>query len=80
MSAILDVIQFSVMLVLVRILTPADYGAYGLIMAVMGFAFVFSSQSFVDYLLQIRGDTGVDYSLYFTLSLLINSLLFLVFN
>ena len=72
--------QFAVMLVLVRLLSPDVYGQFGLLMAIVGFVYVFSAQSFVDYSLQIRNEASVNYQDLFTTSVYVNFLLCLLVN
>jgi len=72
--------QFGVMLVMVRLLSPEVYGQYGLLMAIIGFLYVFSAQNFVDYTLQVRLEADVHYQDIFTTSVGVNFLLFLITN
>lgn len=72
--------QFVVMLVLVRLLSPDVYGQFGFLMAIVGFVYVFSAQSIVDYSLQIRNEASVNYQDLFTTSVIINAALCIVVN
>ena len=72
--------QFGVMLVMVRLLSPEVYGQYGLLMAIMGFLYVFSAQNFVDYTLQVRLEADVHYQDIFTTSVGVNFVLFVITN
>lgn len=75
-----DGVQFAAMLVLVRLLTPDDYGRYGLASAVIGFMFVFSARSIADYALQERRDERVYWRDYFSFGAAIELALFLATN
>ena len=72
--------QFALMLVLVRLLAPSTYGEYGLLMAIIGVVFVFSAQSFADYLLQVRGEEELHEQELFTACVAINLVLCLLTN
>lgn len=72
--------QFGVMLVMVRLLSPEAYGQYGLLMAIVGFLYVFSAQNVVDYALQVRLETDVCYQDIFTTSVGLNFILFVLTN
>jgi len=77
---LINVGQFGVMLVMVRLLSPEIYGQYGLLMAIMGFIYVFSAQNVVDYALQVRLDADVCYQDIFTTSVGVNFILFVATN
>ena len=77
---LISVGQFGVMLVMVRLLRPEIYGQYGLLMAIVGFLYVFSAQNFVDYTLQVRLETDVYYQDIFTTSVGVSFVLFAVTN
>jgi len=77
---LINVGQFGVMLVLVRLLSPDVYGQYGMLMAAMGLLYVFSGQNFVDYTLQIRADSDVNFQDVFTTSIGVSFLLLLLTN
>lgn len=62
-----DAIQFSVMLVLVRLLAPAAYGEFSLVTSIIGILSIFGFNNFVAYTLQLRNDRDVDYQLHFTM-------------
>jgi O-antigen/teichoic acid export membrane protein len=72
--------QFGVMLVMVRLLNPEVYGQYGLLMAIIGFLYVFSAQNFVDYTLQVKLEADVCYQEIFTTSVGVNFILFGIAN
>jgi len=78
--SLISVGQFCVMLVMVRLLNPEVYGQYGLLMAIMGFLYVFSAQNFVDYALQVRREADVHYQDIFTASVGVNFVLFVIAN
>ncbi|PPC80053.1 MAG: hypothetical protein CTY39_11765, partial [Hyphomicrobium sp.] len=67
-----DVIQFANMLVMVRLLTPADYGAFALAQSIIGLLSVFSFASFVSHALQMRDPADVDWQAHFTAAAAIN--------
>jgi O-antigen/teichoic acid export membrane protein len=75
-----DVLQFGVMLFLVRLLAPAAYGQFGLVTSVMGFLSVFSFRFFLEHTLQIRPGGEVDYQIHFTAGAVIQLALFLATN
>ena len=75
-----DVLQFGLMLALVRLLAPAVYGQFGLVTSILGFLSVFSLRVFVEHTLQIRPGGEVDYQLYFTVSVVLQVILFVVAN
>ena len=61
-----DVMQFGLMLVLTRLLSPAAYGQFGVVTAILTFANVFSFRSFLEHTLQVRG-VEPDYQTHFTM-------------
>ncbi len=75
-----DVLQFALMLVLVRILAPADYGRYGLLSSVLGFLGLFAAKNFFGYFLQVRNDSALHLQDHFTAGAAIQGALFLVAN
>jgi polysaccharide transporter, PST family len=75
-----DFVQFGVMLVLVRLLAPEMYGQFGLVSAILGFLSVFSYRTFLEYSLQIRQGSEVDYQLFYTAGVVTQGLLFLITN
>lgn len=75
-----EALKFVVMIALVRLLTPADYGQYGLANAIMAFAFVFSARSILAYGIQERRDEDVHWSDYFAFGALIELSLFMIVN
>lgn len=75
-TAARDVIQFATMLVLVRLLTPADYGSAALAQSILGLISVLSFGTFALHALQLRDPAGVDWQAQFTAAAVINSVLF----
>ena len=49
LTALIRVGQVVVSLLLVRLLNPEIYGQFGLLSSVLGFAYVFSMQRFMEY-------------------------------
>ncbi len=70
--------QFGTMLILVRLLTPEDYGQVALAQSIIGLISVFSFQTFVSHALQVRNPDTIDWQSHFTAGFVINTLLFLV--
>jgi O-antigen/teichoic acid export membrane protein len=68
-----DVAQFCVMLVLVRLLTPADYGTVALAQAIVAFASALSYQSFAVHTVQFRDPSQIDWQAQFTAAVGINA-------
>lgn len=75
-----DTLQFGVMLVLVRIISPQAYGQFGLVTTLLGFLYVFSARSFVAHTLQHGRDEHVDYQIHFTAGGVIHGVLFVLTN
>ncbi|MBV9995185.1 MAG: oligosaccharide flippase family protein [Caulobacteraceae bacterium] len=73
-----DVLQFAVMLALVRILTPSDYGRVALAQSIIGLMSVVSFSMFVGHALQMRDPSQVDWQAHFTAAAVLNSALFLL--
>ena len=61
-----DLMQFGVMLVLVRLLAPTAYGEFSLATSVIGFLSIFSFNSFIAHTLQVKDDKAVHYQEHFT--------------
>lgn len=61
-----DVLQFAVMLVLIRLLTPEAYGKFALVTSVVGFIAVFSYNEFLAYIVQAPDDSQVHAQDHFT--------------
>lgn len=70
-----DVAQFGVMLILVRILSPTDYGTASLAQAMVGVASVISFNTFSGHALQKRNPNEVDWQAHFTAAAVINTAL-----
>ena len=75
-----DILQFLVMLVLVRLISPSSYGKFSLVSSIMTFIHVFSFNTFIQHVLQIRDDSKVNYQLHFSFGLVLQILLFLLTN
>jgi len=75
-----DVVQFGIMLVLVRRLPLEAYGEFGLINTIVSFMLVFSSREFIGHTLLIRDDGDVNYDEQFLAGCVIQSVLFVVCN
>lgn len=61
-----DLMQFVVMLVLVRLLAPEAYGQFSLVTSVIGFISIFSFNNFIAHTLQVKSDTELHYQEHFT--------------
>ena len=72
------VLQFATMLILVRLLTPTDYGSAALAQSIVGVFSVLSMGTFVAHALQARNPDDVDWQVHFTAALVGNSALTLV--
>jgi O-antigen/teichoic acid export membrane protein len=70
-----DVVQFAVMLVLVRLLSPADYGTAALAQTIIGVLSVISVATFSGHALQIRNPEEIDWQAHFTAATAINGAL-----
>jgi len=75
-----DILQFLVMLVLVRLIEPEAYGQFGLVTSIMGFISVFAFQNFVAHTLQIRQEEKIDYQIHFTAGAVIQFSAFILTN
>lgn len=71
-----DVAQFAAMLVMVRLLTPEDYGSAALAQAIVGLISVISFGTLVLHVLQFRDPDQVDWQAHFTAAVVINTTLF----
>ena len=67
-----DLAQFGVMLILVRLLTPADYGTAALAQAIIGLVAVVSFGTFSAHALQMRDPDEIDWQAHFTAAAAIN--------
>lgn len=70
-----DVAQFVTLLILVRLLTPADYGTAALAQAIVGLASVVSVGTFSGHALQMRNPDEIDWQAHFTAATVINTTL-----
>lgn len=70
-----DIAQFGVMLILVRLLTPAEYGTAALAQAIIGLASVVSFATFSGHALQMRNPDEIDWQAHFTAAAVINTAL-----
>lgn len=75
-----DLIQFVVMLVLVRLLAPEAYGEFGLVTSIIGFITVFSVSNFVAHTLQVKSDDEAHFQDHFTAGAVLQLGMFLVTN
>lgn len=73
-----DVAQFIVMLVLVRLLSPSDYGTAAIAQAIIGFVSVVSYNTFSLQALQVRDPSTIDWQAHFSAAMVINIALGLV--
>jgi O-antigen/teichoic acid export membrane protein len=74
------VLQFVVTLVLVRWLTPDDYGTYAVVAGIVGFLNAVTFDNFLCHILQLRDDERVDYQDHFTAAVFIQLVIFAVTN
>lgn len=72
-----DVLQFATMLVLVRLLTPAEYGSMALAQAIFGLLSAVSFKLFASHAIQLRDPTTIDWHAHFTWGAAINTTLFI---
>jgi len=75
-----DILALIVMLVLVRILDPEQYGQFALVTATIGFISVFAHQNFIAHTLQVRDDGEVNYQDHFTAGCVIQFSMFVITN
>lgn len=75
-----DVVQFGLMLVLVRLLPVSAYGEFNMVNAIIGFMVAFSFREFVAHTVVVRDDAAVNYQHHFTAGLVIQGSLFLLAN
>lgn len=73
-----DILSFATMIVLVRLLPPADYGSMAFAQAVIGLIYVGSFASFVQHVFQIRNCEEIDWQAHFTAGTIMNSVLFVL--
>jgi O-antigen/teichoic acid export membrane protein len=78
-SAILrDTIQFAAMILLVRLLTPSDYGRFAIAQTIVVLISVLSSKSFVMHSLQMRDRDSVPWQSHFTASVVTNTVVSII--
>ena len=75
-----DLLQFGLMLILARLLSPVTYGQYALVNDIVVFLGVLSVDNFLQHILQVRNDEEVDYQQHFTAGGLIQAGLFIITN
>jgi O-antigen/teichoic acid export membrane protein len=73
-----DVVQLVTMLILVRLLAPADYGRMALAQTIVGLLAVMSFGTLVTHALQARDPAEIDWQAHFTAAAVINSVLALL--
>ncbi|MCP5148641.1 MAG: oligosaccharide flippase family protein [Pseudomonadales bacterium] len=73
-----DVLQFAAMLVMVRLLTPEDYGTAALAQSVLGILAITSFGNFAAHAFQFRDPFEIDWQAHFTAAVFINVTLFLM--
>ena len=71
-----DVAQFGVMLILVRLLSPSDYGLAALVQSIVGVVSVISFATFSGHALQIRNPDEIDWQAHFTAAAVLNACIF----
>jgi O-antigen/teichoic acid export membrane protein len=67
-----DAMQFGTMLVLVRLLSPDDYGRVALGQTVLGLMSIASVKTFLPHALQHRDPSRIDWQMHFTAAIAIN--------
>lgn len=77
-TVIRDLMQFGTMLILVRLLTPEDYGRVALAQSIIGVISVFGFGTFITHALQVRDPASIDWQSHFTAGFFLNVILFLV--
>jgi len=75
-----DALQFGQMLILVRLLDPAIYGMAGLAATFINFIGLISFQHIITHVLQVRGESRVNFHQHFTAGVAINGGLFVLAN
>lgn len=69
-----DAAQFGAMLILVRLLTPVDYGIAALAQAIVGIAGILSIVTFSTHTLQVRNPAEIDWQTQFTAATVLNAI------
>jgi O-antigen/teichoic acid export membrane protein len=75
-----DLLQFVQMLVLARILSPADYGMFNLVTSIVGFLAIFSATNFLAFTLHVDSDDETHFQDQFTASAILQLNVFVVAN
>ncbi len=75
-----DLLQFVVMLVLVRLLDASAYGQFSLVTSIVGFISIFSFNNFVAYTLQVQTEDQTHYQEHFTAGAVLQLGMFAVAN
>src|SRR5688572_24641327 len=75
-----DLLQFVVMLVLVRLLDASAYGQFSLVTSIVGFISIFSFNNFIAYTLQVQADDQTHYQEHFTAGAVLQLGMFAVAN
>src|SRR5919197_1354692 len=75
-----NLLQFGLMLVLVRLLKPAAYGEFALVTSIIGFLAIFSFNNFIAHTLLVREDSDLRYQEQFTAGAIITFALFVLAN
>jgi len=77
-TLVIDVLQFGGMLLMVRLLTPEDYGSAALAQSFVGLISVLSFTTFAGHALQVRDPSNVDWQAHFSAAVVINCSIFLL--
>jgi O-antigen/teichoic acid export membrane protein len=75
-----DLLQFGLMLVLVRILPAEAYGQFGLTTTLLGFLTLYSFRGFLAHTLQVRAPEHPNFQVHFTAGVVIQAGVFIVAN
>ena len=75
-----DLLQFVVMLVLVRLLDARAYGQFSLVTSIVGFISIFSFNNFIAYTLQVETEDETHYQEHFTAGAVLQIGMFLLTN
>ncbi len=73
-----DIVQFGAMLIMVRLLTPEEYGSVALAQSFIGVIAVFSFGTLSTHALQLRDPMDIDWQAHFTAAFVVNGGLFLL--
>src|SRR6478609_6827575 len=75
-----DVLQFVVMLVLVRLLDASAYGQFSLVTSIVGVLSIFAFNNFIAYTLQVQSEEETHYQEHFTAGAVLQVGMFVVSN